>query len=294
MRVFLKTSLFLLILFYSTLLYSLPWLDHGYLQISTTNPHYLAYKDGTPFLWIGDTAWEIFHRLNREDALFYLQKRTAQEVNVIQAVAIAEFDGAGTPNAYGDLPFIDKDPLKPAITPGNNPDDAVEYDYFDHVEYIIDQAAQLGLYIGLLPCWGEYVIPREGRGIFNTVEQTYSYGRFMGARFVKHPNIIWILGGDRQPDERPEGVALWRAMSEGIADGVNGANNHDGLADYSTTIMTHHCFLSSSKWFHQDAWIDLHCWGSYHADFYLNRAYTEAENDWLLPSPKPTLNAEPA
>jgi len=294
MRVFLKTSIFLHILLYSTWLFSLPWLDHGSLQVSTINPHYLAYKDGTPFFWLGDTAWELFHRLDRQDALFYLQKRAEQEFNIIQAVTIAEFNGTGTPNVYGDLPFIDKDPLKPAITPGNNPDDAAEYDYFDHMDYIIDQAGKLGLYIGLLPCWGEYVIPREGRGIFNTPEQTYSYGRFIGARFGKYPNLIWILGGDRLPDERPDGVTLWRAMAEGIADGVNGENNYNGQADYSTTLITHHCFNSSSQWFHQDAWIDLHSWGSYHADFYLSRAYTEAEHDWLLPSPKPTLNAEPA
>ena len=23
-------------------------------------------EDGTPFLWLGDTAWELFHRLNGE------------------------------------------------------------------------------------------------------------------------------------------------------------------------------------------------------------------------------------
>jgi len=33
----------------------------------------------------------------------------------------------------------------------------------------------MGIYIGLLPCWGEYVIPREGRAIFNTTDQAYSY-----------------------------------------------------------------------------------------------------------------------
>jgi hypothetical protein len=29
---------------------------------------YLEYKDGQPFLWLGDTAWELFHKLNREEA----------------------------------------------------------------------------------------------------------------------------------------------------------------------------------------------------------------------------------
>jgi hypothetical protein len=83
-------------------------------------------------------------------------------------------------------------------------------------------------------------------------------------------------------------------MAEGIADGVNGENRHDGQANYQTTLMTHHSYNSSSRWFHHDPWIDFHGWGSYHADFYLSRAYTEVEVDRALKNPKPTLNMEPA
>lgn len=32
------------------------------------NKHFLVYEDGKPFFYLGDTAWELFHRLNREDA----------------------------------------------------------------------------------------------------------------------------------------------------------------------------------------------------------------------------------
>ena len=32
------------------------------------NKRYLETEKGKPFLWIGDTAWELFHKLNREDA----------------------------------------------------------------------------------------------------------------------------------------------------------------------------------------------------------------------------------
>lgn len=283
-----------LCILWCTSIYAAPWDEHGPLGVSVQNPHYLAFKDGTPFFWLGDTGWELFHRLNREDAVCYLKNRAEKEFTVIQAVVLSEFDGLYVPNAYGDLPLIDGDPQKPAVTPGNDPADSRTYDYFDHVEYILRQAQELGLYIGLLPCWGEYVVPRENRGIFNTNDQAYHYGSFIGDRFRALPNIIWILGGDRHPDERPEGVALWRAMAEGIADGVNGENNHDGQACYSTTVMTHHSYLSSSNWFHQDAWIDLHTFGSYHADFYVDRAYRDVQHDWSLPAPKPTLNSEPA
>ena len=32
------------------------------------NQRFLVYADGKPFFWLGDTAWELFHRLNREEA----------------------------------------------------------------------------------------------------------------------------------------------------------------------------------------------------------------------------------
>lgn len=30
--------------------------------------------DGEPFFWLGDTGWELFQRLNREEADLYLQR----------------------------------------------------------------------------------------------------------------------------------------------------------------------------------------------------------------------------
>ena len=54
------------------------------------------------FFWLGDTAWEIFHRLNREEAVKYLDNRAKKSFTVIQAVAIAEFDGNVEPNFYGN------------------------------------------------------------------------------------------------------------------------------------------------------------------------------------------------
>jgi TolB protein len=57
------------------------------------NRRFLVTEDGKPFFWLGDTAWELFHRLNREEAEFFLKTRAEQGFNVIQAVAIAELDG---------------------------------------------------------------------------------------------------------------------------------------------------------------------------------------------------------
>jgi hypothetical protein len=289
-----KVYLYFLLIAVCGMLFAKPWNEHGRLVVSNQNSHYLAYTDGTPFFWLGDTGWELFHRLKREEAQLYLRDRADKGFTVIQAVLLSEFDGLKIPNIYGDLPLMDGNPLKPDVSPGSDFQDPQQYDYWDHAEYILRLAEQLGLYVAVLPCWGEYVVPREGNNIFDTGEQAYHYGQFVGERYRSLPNIIWMLGGDRQPDERPGAIDLWRAMAEGITDGVDGLNNFDGQANYNVTLMTHHAYSSSSNWFHNDSWIDFHAWGSYHADFYNARAYTEAAKDWQLSHPKPTLNSEPA
>src|SRR5678815_1931239 len=114
------------------------------------NRRFLVYEDGKPFFYLGDTAWELFHRLNREQAAEYLKDRASKGFTVIQAVALAELDGHSDPNPYGHLPLVDLDPAQPAVKDG--PDN----DYWDHVDFIVSKANELGLIIGFLPTWGRY------------------------------------------------------------------------------------------------------------------------------------------
>ena len=116
---------------------------------------YLETTEGKPFLWIGDTAWELFHRLNREEAVEYLENRKAKGINVIQAVVLAERDGLRTPNPYGALPFKDLDPTQPNEA------------YFEHVDFIVNEAEKLGLYLGMLPTWGDKIFSEQSGGRAN-------------------------------------------------------------------------------------------------------------------------------
>ena len=74
------------------------------------NKHFLVHQDGTPFFYLGDTAWELFHRTTKQEAEMYLKTRAAQGFTVIQAVAVAEFNGDKVPNVYGFLPWKDSNP----------------------------------------------------------------------------------------------------------------------------------------------------------------------------------------
>src|SRR5579862_7164463 len=137
------------------------------------NKRFLVTQDGQPFFWLSDTAWELFHRLNREEADRYLAKRAQQGFNVIQAVAIAEENGHTDPNAYGHVPLIDLDPARPAVKEGPN------NDYWDHVDYIVDKANAYGIYIGFLPTWGRYWHDKikDGMSLF-TAKNAEIYGEW--------------------------------------------------------------------------------------------------------------------
>jgi hypothetical protein len=207
------------------------------------NKRFLVTTDNKPFFWLGDTAWELFHRLTREEAETYLQKRAAQKFTVIQAVALAEMDGLQTPNAYNETPLEGNDPTKPREA------------YFQHLDYIINKANESGLYIALLPTWGDKVYKdRWGTGpeIFNT-ENAKVFGAWIGNRYKNYNNIIWVLGGDRNPRNEKD-VAIWRAMAEGVIQGVG---------DAGKALITFHPQPNdvqdggSSKWFHNDAWLDF-------------------------------------
>jgi hypothetical protein len=239
------------------------------------NQHTLIYEDGKPFFWLGDTGWELFHRLTRAEVEMYLKKRSAQGFNVIQAVALAELDGLRVPNANGDLPLINNDPLKP-----NDP-------YFNHVEWVIDKAAENGIYIALLPTWGDKVFKDrwgEGPEIFNQ-DNARQYGRWIAARFKNKKNIIWVTGGDRTPRNESD-VNIWRALGIGIVEGIG--NETDALITFHPQPSA---TSSSSPWFHNESWFDFNMLQTGHCRDV--KVWEKITRDYNLKPAKPTLNGEP-
>jgi len=237
----------------------------GRLRVSE-NHRYLQYENGKPFFYLGDTAWELFHRLNREEATQYLTNRAQKGFTVIQAVAIAPADGLTAPNAYGDLPFIDGDVTRP--------NDA----YFRHVDFIVNKAEELGMFVGMLPTWGSHWA--SGRSIFNPATAR-QYGRFLGSRYQDKP-IIWLLGGDRSVTNDQERSTV-DALAGGLAEGDGGA--------HLKTFHPNGPGFSSIK-LHNAAWLDFDMFQSSHgARDHDNGTYVE--HDRALEPEKPTLDGEP-
>ena len=138
-----------------TLLSKKIW-KHGQLKI-TSDGHFFSYEDGTPFFWLGDTAWELFNRLRKEEIIQYLDNRKQKGFNVIQAVVLANTDRPMTANQYGHSPLI-HDNL-------NAPNEK----YFELIDWTVKQALERNMFIGLLPTWGDKVLKlwSKGEEIFN-------------------------------------------------------------------------------------------------------------------------------
>ena len=109
-----------------------------------------------------------------------------------------------TKNVYGDYALINEDVSKPNITPGNKFSDTAAYDYWDHVDFIVDEAAKRGIYMGMVPVWGSNV-----KGGKVSVQQGEAYAKFLANRYKDNWNIIWLNGGDVRGTE---GMDVWKTI----------------------------------------------------------------------------------
>lgn len=245
-----------------------PWEAHGPLKVSE-NGRFLVYKDNTPFFYLGDTAWELFHRLDRDEAVHYLKDRAKKGFTVIQAVALAEMDGLDAPNPYGHLPLADNDPTKP------------NEEYWKHVDFVVDQAASLGLVVGFLPTWGDKWHGKGYDPLIFTPQNAEAYGEWLGRRYKEKP-IIWILGGDRLVENDTHREVI-RAMAKGLAKGDEGRH-----------LMTFHPRggAGSAEVFHQDKWLDFNMRQNGHQAEFDGR-YDKTRFDYDRTPVKPVLDGEP-
>jgi hypothetical protein len=245
-------------------------LKNGKLKISS-NGRFIEFENGQPFFYLADTGWELLHRLSKADTEKYLENRRQKGFTVIQTVALAELDGLNTPNAEGEKPLIDNNPERP------------NEKYFAHVDWVIKKAAEKGIFIGLLPTWGDKWNKKWGVGpeIFSP-ENAKIYGHFLGERYKNTPNIIWILGGDR-PVETEVHKQIIRQMASGLREGDGGSH----LISFHPTGGN-----GSAQYFHKEDWLDFNMRQNGHSLSYTER-YFQTANDYNLTPAKPVVDAEP-
>lgn len=145
------------------------------------NGRYLQDANGRPFLLVGDAAWSLIVGLNREDVTLYLADRRARGFN---AIVVNLLEHVSPKNAYGQAPFLTAGSF-------NTPNEA----YFEHADWVIREATAQGFLILLVPAYLGFNGGHEGwyqDMLASGPESLRHYGDYIGRRYGKLSNILWI------------------------------------------------------------------------------------------------------
>jgi hypothetical protein len=169
--------------------------------LAAAGPHLLDHR-GSVVTLIGDTPWSLAAQLDSAEVLHYLDVRARQGFNAIMFNLIEHRYADGAPsNVFGEPPFN-------AVLPDGEEDlTAFNPSYWDHVEWIVEEASERGLACFLVPAylganfnsagWSQELVANGPAGVV-------SYGDSLTRRFAPHENVIWVLGGDSGPIVREQ------------------------------------------------------------------------------------------
>jgi hypothetical protein len=192
--------------------------------------------DGRPWFLLADTAWDLINRYRIPEAEHLLAVRAAQGFTAVLAVVLGERDNLCTANAEGHVSLQDLDPARPS--PG----------LLEHIDQLVDAAERQGLWLGLVPAWGDKWNRLWGGGpeVLDP-DNARILARIVADRW-RGRQVFWVVGGDRNPDT-PRHHAILDALAGGIRDAVG--DHH--------LIAVHPQGMSCSTWHCADReWVDLH------------------------------------
>ena len=208
--------------------------DHYPLRVGPDHRH-LVDQTGAPFLVQGDAAWSLISGLTKEEATQYLDARRRQGFNSV-IVNLIEHQFRGPVNRYGDGPFT---------IPGDfsTPNEK----YFQHADWVIRKAQENGIQVFLAPIYLGYIGTKEGwieELQANGPEKARNWGRYVGKRYRGFDNILWIIGGDRNPDKARDSV-------DAVAQGIKETDDRH--------LLTAHCHPENSAvdQYRNEGWLDL-------------------------------------
>lgn len=146
---------------------------------------------GQPYFINGDTGWMAIVQLNLNDARKYLDDRAARGYNAVILELIEKEYATNNPNNLANDP--------PFTTPGDFTTPGTPY--FSHADAVIAHAASRGLTAFLFPLYLGFNDAQGWRDEMaaQTTTQIESWGTFCGNRYKNFSNIVWVLGGDTNP-----------------------------------------------------------------------------------------------
>jgi Protein of unknown function (DUF4038)/Putative collagen-binding domain of a collagenase len=166
---------------------------------------YLEDAHGQPFLVHGDAAWSLIADLTREDVDRYLEDRHARGFNTLLVSMIEHRYARNAPaNAYGQPPFLTAGDFG---TPNEQ--------YFAHADWVLRRAEEKGFLVLLAPAYTGAGGGNEGwyqEMVKNGPAKLRQYGQYLGKRYAKFTNLLWVHDGDYNPPQKE----LVEAIAEGI------------------------------------------------------------------------------
>lgn len=153
-----------------------PLYRHGDVGVSADGSH-LGHADGTPFFWLGDTAWNGALLSDDQGWAVYLDDRRRKGFSAIQFVAIQWRSAAG--DADGRAAFSGVENIQ------------INADFFRRLDRKFDALNDVGLLAAPVLLWALGDSP----GRYLPDGQATMLARYMVARYGAH-QTLWILGGD--------------------------------------------------------------------------------------------------
>lgn len=249
-----------------------------YLKVSP-NGHYLMTEKGDPFFWLADTGWLLMQKLNHQDVAKYLDDRKAKGFNVVQMMVLHD---ASDCNYYKDSALVNGNLVAPYMTNGKAFADYIQYDYWDNVEWVVDEAAKRGMYAAIVPVWGSVVKKKQV-----TIGMIRVYMNLLCQKLQDRTNVIWMAGGDIHGNEYAQ---IWNEMGEAVK-----LHNRKQLVTFHPYGRT-----QSSTWFHQAPWLDFNMVQSGHRSYeqdstgYGEDNWKYIASDYERTPVKPVLDGEPS
>jgi Protein of unknown function (DUF4038)/Putative collagen-binding domain of a collagenase len=166
---------------------------------------YLVDRNGRPFLIVGDSPQALIADLSPRQADDFFANRRAAGFNSVWINLLCDDYTGGRPDG------TTYDGIAPFTSPGDlaTPNPA----YFVRADEMIRLAAAHDLVV--------FLDPIETGGWLNVLRsngtaRAYAYGRYLGRRYRRYSNIVWLNGNDFQTWSEPKDDALALAVAKGI------------------------------------------------------------------------------
>jgi hypothetical protein len=169
------------------------------LQVDTHNPRHFSDTLGNPLLLIGDSPQNLPQKLTISQMRTYFADCKSKGINLCWVC----IDGQPTDRAIEMAPIDKKG--NPEFIPGGTPKNwdisRLNPQYFSQtIDSILILAENYGIYINLMPMSQCYWSPENITA--NSPQKCFNYGVWIGNRYKKQRNMLWIFGNDNLDSSR--------------------------------------------------------------------------------------------